>query len=248
VQACDSDDDVNDDDDGDVDDDGASTGSCGWVHPADDPEPVVPQQKLTALGLLWQGDDDEALGRLLESEPVDVYQTGTPLQINSIVLAHRLGRVRCAKVLFDYAFNALAAPLELGSGGLAQPGAAASNTHHAAATLYGRCLDLVRAQLQGELGLIGHYIGVLRQDLKGSGGIRGATAGQRMLVNDWIRAGILGHLLTHFDQDALHSGSRFGHWPALLSETAEALNYPLDKEPLLIGFGLPVCGGAPEPG
>ena len=215
------------------------------------------QQMPPALGLLWQGDDGETLRPLLKSACVNVYERGGPLQINSIMLAHRLNRVRCAKVLFEHTFDSLSAPLApvpLSLPHLQQLAIAQNNVDRRACndrlktSLYERCQNVIGARLQGEASVMISCAELLHQNFEGSHGVLGANPGQRRLAGYWIQSGILGHLLNHFDQEALQSGSPLSHWPQLLTETAQALGYPLDKDHLLIGLGQPACGGAPERG
>lgn len=267
VQACDSDDDVDElvapkapSEGGQAtgDDDASSVASSAYLKEADALARIVRRRMPPVLGLLWDGDDDRALSQLLRGGSVNIYERGGPLGVNSIVLAHRLGRARCAKTLFSYAFDTSALPPEPVHQALPQPmqkAIAQRNAQRKAheaqrkATLYARCQNDIRAKLEGNFGHMYACSSLVHQALEGHEGGPAVTPRQRALVHGWIRAGVLGHLLNHFDQDALlKGGSPCAHWPQLLSETALALDYPLDKDHLLIGFGLSACGGAPEPG
>lgn len=206
-----------------------------------------PKNAVKPAAIIWAGDSPEQLRAALRTAG-DLDVTGGPLNLDAVVLAHRLHRPQSAQILLNFGMevddfrgiriNHLCerfvqyslnprSPLWPNIEGQATVGPEA-------------CGQLQQKYYQFWFSLGPQQLlvpSVLRVQWPDECNVL-----QRLLLaigpyhahflRRWYIARTLGLLLNLFDQDALTFNHR---WCALLTHTASALQYPLEKDHLLIG-------------
>ncbi len=193
------------------------------------------------LQAIWAGDDAEALRARMETARAELGLHRQLVGIDSIMLSQRLHRPRSAWALFEEQFKALMPPdsAMAPSGGTAthmldthnQPhmGYCAQTTHR----LFGVCIILVHAAVAGHYETLDHVLNALHQELKRMRAPLALWPQRCLALDDWLRAAILGRLLSSFTQDSLLKGS--GHC-RMLSDAADELGCALNNEHAFIHF------------